>query len=160
MCTSSNGFFNRDLDSFCFPNELKLADIIPIHKKSASTDKGNYRPISLLPAVSKVFERLIAKQITAFIDSRFSKLLCGFRKGYSTQHTLISMLRQWQNCLENSGKVGALLMDLSKAFDCLPHDLLLAKMEVYGFGIKSLRFLCSYLSNRSHRVRNNSSSSE
>ena len=65
-----------------------------------------------------------------------------------------------QNCLTQSGKVGSVLIDLSKAFDCLPHDLLIAKMEAYGFDIKSLKLTLSYLSNRQHRVRIGSSVSE
>ena len=63
------------------------------------------------------------------------------------------MLRDLQKCLTNSGKVGAILMDLSKAFDCLPHDLLIAKMESYGFGITILNFMFIYLSKIKHRVR-------
>ena len=77
-----------------FPDELKLADIIPVHKKNSTTDKVNFRPISLLPVVSKVFERLIAKQIKPFIDTWLSKFLCGFRKSFSTQHSLINMIRK------------------------------------------------------------------
>ena len=70
------------------------------------------------------------------------------------------MLRKWQSCLNTSGKVGAILMDLSKAFDCLPHDLLIAKLAAYGFGQKSLKLFMSYLSDRKHRVRIGSSVSE
>ena len=126
---------------------------VPAHKKGSRLDKCNYRPISLLPVVSKVFERLVSRQINSFMETRFSKYLCGFRKGYSTRHALLDMIRNWQKSLNSSGKVGALLMDLSKAFDCLPHDLLLAKLEAYGFGTSSLRYLQSYLGNRLHRVR-------
>ena len=156
-------FLNEAIEESIFPDELKLADIIPLHKKDSTTDKAdkaNYRPISLLPTVSKVFERLISKQMTEFLNHIFSKYLCGFRKGYSTQHALINLLHDWQTCLKNSGKVGAVLMDLSKAYDCLPHDVLIAKMEAYGIGIKSLRFLYSYLKNRKHRVRISSYISE
>ena len=109
-----------------FPDELKLADIIPLHKKGSTSDKANYRPISLLPTVSKVFERLIAKQIRPFLDSRFSKYLCGFRKGHNPSYAILNMTRKWYACLNTSGRVGAIFMDLSKAFDCLPHDLLIA----------------------------------
>ena len=136
-----------------FPDELKLAEIIPAHKKNSTTDKSNYRPISLLPVISKVFERLIIKQIQPFVDSFLSKFLCGFRKGYSCQHALLNMLRNWQSSLNSSGIVGAVLMDLSKAFDCLPHDLLIAKLDAYGFGSQVLRLLYSYLSNRKHYTR-------
>ena len=91
--------------------------------------------------------------MNTFMKTSLSKYLCGFRKGYRTQHALLNMFRNWQNCLSNKGKARAILMDLSKAFDCLPHDLLIAKLETYGFRYKSLRFLYSYLSNRKHRVR-------
>ena len=63
------------------------------------------------------------------------------------------MVRKWQSCLSSSGKVGAILMDLSKALDCLPYDLLIAKMAAYGFGNHSLKFFLTYLSERNHRVR-------
>ena len=152
--------FNNMIDSCIFPDELKLADIVPVHKKGSTLDKANYRPISLLPIVSKLFERLLAKQITTFIEKWLSKFLCGFRKGHSPQHALLNMVRAWQNCLINSGKVGAVLMDLSKAFDCLPHNLLIAKMEAYGFGKGSLKLMLSYLSKRFHRVRISSIFSE
>ena len=95
----------------------------------------------------------MANQLSAFLESRFSNSLCGFRKGYNTQHYILNLLRTWQNCISKSGRVGAILTDLSKAFDCLPHDLLLAKLEAYGFGKNTLRIFLSYLSNRKHRVR-------
>ena len=72
------------IDRSTFPDELKVADIIPVHKKNSTTDKANYRPISLLPVISKVFERLIAKQIEPFINTWLSMFLCGFRKSFST----------------------------------------------------------------------------
>ena len=152
--------FNDALVTARFPDELKRADIVPIHKKGSTTDKANFRPISILPTISKIYERLVAKQLNMFMEKKLSKYLCGFRKGYNTQYALLNMLRNWQNCLSNKGKVGAILMDLSKAFDCLPHDLLIAKLKAYGFGQHSLRFLHSYLSNRKHRVRISSSFSE
>jgi hypothetical protein len=126
---------------------------LPIHKKGSTTDKANYRPISLLPTLSKVFERLIRKQIEPFVNSFFSNNLCGFRKGYNCQYAILNMIRKWQSCLNSKNKVGAVLMDLSKAFDCLPHDLLIAKMAAYGFGRDALMLFSNYLKNRKHRVR-------
>ena len=95
---------------------------------------ANYRPVSLLPKFSKIFKKLLAAQISPFLDQIFSEFLCGFRKRHSSQHAILNMLRDWQKCLNNGGKVGAILMDLSKAFDCLSHDLLIAKLEAYGLG--------------------------
>ena len=152
--------FNSSIENNVFPDELKRADVIPVHKKSNTTDKENYRPISLLPSISKVFEKIIYNQLEKFMNKKLSKHLCGFRKGYNTQHSLLYLLHKWQKCLHNRGKIGAILMDLSKAFDCLPHDLLIAKLKAYGIGDKSLKLILSYLSNRKHRVRIGSSVSE
>ena len=145
--------FNKCIESGTFPDRLKLADIVPCYKKGSLNDKVNYRPISLLPVVSKIFERLIVNQLNAHFEPRFSKLLCGFRKGHSTQHAILNLIRDWQSAIANNKKVGAVLIDLSKAFDCLPHDLLLAKLSAYGLGQSSIKLMHSYLSNRKHRVR-------
>ena len=145
--------FNECIKSGTFPDRLKLADIIPSFKKGSLTDKANYRPISLLPVVSKIFERLLANQLNAFLEPSFSKLLCGFRKGHSTQHAILNLIRSWKSTIADNLKVGAVLIDLSKAFDCLPHDLLLAKLSAYGLGENSLKLMHSYLSRRKHRVR-------
>ena len=136
-----------------FPDKLKTADIIPCHKKYDTCNKRNYRPISLLPTISKVFEKCLFNQISNYCQNILSPYLSGFRKGYSTQYTLLEMIKNWKNCLDNSGVIGTILMDLSKAFDCLSHELLIAKMEAYGFGINSLRLIFNYLKQRKHRVR-------
>ncbi|XP_057297358.1 uncharacterized protein LOC130627302 [Hydractinia symbiolongicarpus] len=138
-------------------NLFSLAEIIPLYKKGSSTDKVNYRPVSLLPTVSKVFESILAKQLLPFFNTFLSKHLCGFRKSYSCQYAILNMLQKWQECHSISGKVGAVLMDLSKAFDCLPSGLLIAKLEAYGVGYNTLKLVLSYLSNRKHRVELGSS---
>ena len=86
------------------------------------------------------------KQILEYIDKDLSPHLCGFRKGYSTQTALISMLGKWKLSMDNKGFAGGVLMDLSKAFDTINHQLLLAKLYAYGFSKKAE--ICSYLSNR------------
>ena len=120
------------------------------------TRKKNYRPVSVLPTVSKVFERIMDGQITAHIYY-LSALLCGFRKGYNTQHALIRMLKKWKGSLDNGENIGAVLMDLSKAFDCIKHDLLLAKPGAYGFSHEALCLVHSFLENRQQRVKMNGS---
>ena len=132
-------YINNCIRNNDFPDELKYADITPCHKKNSETEKSNYRPISILPSISKVFERVLFDQIEAFFKDKFSMYLCGFRKGYSTQYALTHLLYKWQKCLDKSGIVGTLLMDLSKAYDCLPHDLIIAKLEAYGFDKKQLK---------------------
>ena len=141
-----------------FPNELKLADISPLHKKLENIYKENYRPVSLLPVVSKIFERLMLKQIKPYMDKHLSPYLCGYRKGYNAQYALIAMIEKWKKCLDGDGGImGAVMMDLSKAFDTINHELLIAKLEAYGFGDGALRIVLDYLSNRWQRTKVNTS---
>ena len=95
--------------------------------------------------------RDIFDQIAVYIDKYLSPL-CGFRKGYSTQHCLTVMLDKWKKTIDNGKLAGALLTDLSKAFDCLNHELLIAKLEAYGFDQSSLSYIYSYLSDRKQRT--------
>ena len=80
-----------------FPDELKYADIVPLHKGENATDKKNYRPISMLPVISKVFERVMHKQIASFIDGKLFSYMCGYRKGYNTQYALMSLIEKGKN---------------------------------------------------------------
>ena len=116
-----------------FDDDLNLANITPTHKKDDITVKNNYRPISILLAVSKLFERIIQNQIVFFIENTLKHHLCGYRKGFSTQHAIISLLERWKCSIDKKGFGGAVLMDLAKAFDTLNHDLLIAKLHAYGF---------------------------
>ena len=143
-----------------FPNELKQADIKPIYKKESRNEKENYRPISILPNLSKIFERCMYDQLKDHFDKLLSKYQCGFRKGFSTQHCLLAMIEKLRKSLDSGGSSAALLTDLSKAFDCLPHDLLIAKLHAYGIKKGSLNLLFSYLKNRKQRVRLNNTYSE
>ena len=148
--------FNNSITSCVFPDTLKLADVSPIYKKGGRNDKFNYRPVSILPAISKIYERLLFYQINDFFESKLSQFQCGFRKGYSAQYCLIRMVERWKRCIDKGGASGALLTDLSKAFDCISHDLLIAKLNAYGFSYDSLKLIHSYLSVRKQRIRINS----
>ena len=139
-----------------FPNNLKLADITPTHKKGAKTEKSNYRPISILSSMSKIFERLLFYQVNNYMDSNLSKYQCGFRKNLSSQHCILLMVEKWKLSLDKGGYAGTILTDLSKAFDCLDHELLLAKLDAYKFDFNSIKLIYSYLTNRKQRVRVNS----
>ena len=139
-----------------FWNSLKNAIISPVHKKGAKTSKDNYRPVSILSNISKIYERLLFKQISEYFEPILSKFQCGFRKGFSVQHCLLAMLEKWKSAVDNKRNFDGLLTDLSKAFDCLPHDLLLAKLNAYGFSLPALRLVQSYLSNRKQRIRGTS----
>ena len=87
------------------------------------------------------------------VSLRVSKVLYGFREGYSTQQALIRVIEKWKKSLDNSGVVGTILMDLSKAYDCLPRDLLIEKLATYGFSISSFSLVHDYLTNRHQRVK-------
>ena len=106
-----------------------MADVIPIFKKNNPFEKANYRSISLLPSLSKVYEKLIYQQLNTFFQDKLSLLLCGFRSRYSIQHALLNLINKWHSCLDNSGIVGTILLDLSKAFGCLHHERILAKLH-------------------------------
>ena len=149
--------FNSSVTLGTFPNNQKLADVSPIFKAVDRHAKGNYRPVSILPALSKITERLLFYQIEQYMEGKLSMYQCGFRKGMSAQNCLLFMIEKWRKCLDNKGKAGVLLTDLSKAFDCLNHELLIAKLSAYGFDYMSLKLVYSYLSDRFQRVKINSS---
>ena len=145
---------NESIDNKIFPNVLKLASITPVYKKKGSkTDKGNYRPISILPVLSKVFERIMHDQISDFFEKIFSNQQCGYRKGHDTQNSLLNLTEAWKKATDDKNKFGALLIDLSKAFDCICHDLLIAKMESYGFHKDALDLISDYLRERKQRSK-------
>ena len=96
-----------------------MADVTPLHKKGEKDLKRNYRPVSIFPVFSKVFERSMFAQMSSFFDNFLSKQQCGFRKGYSTQQCLLALLEKWKPAVDSGQMFRALLTDLSKAFDCL-----------------------------------------
>ena len=111
--------FNFYIDNNTFPNGLKKADIKPVYKKDDLFDKTNYRSISILPVLSKPFERCLYDQIYEYFDTVLSKVQCDFRKGFSTQYSLVAMIEKWRNNMDKVKSFAALLTDLSKAFDCI-----------------------------------------
>jgi hypothetical protein len=146
-------FINSAFETSNFPQSLKLANVTPSFRKGDKFLKENYRPVSILPCLSKNFERIIFDQLSLYFDNSFDSRLCGFRAKHNTQHALLRMIGQWHQCLDRSGNVGAILMDLSKAFDCIDHNLLIAKLSAYGLEIKSLSLVKCYLSNRYQRTK-------
>ena len=85
--------------------------------------------MSILPVISKIVEKILCKQVTIFVDPLLSKFQCGFRKGYGAQDILVAMLEHWQSSTDKGKVYGALLTDLSKAFDCLSNEVIIAKHE-------------------------------
>ena len=137
------------------PNELKLAEGTPVYKEKDPLNKENCRSVSVLSYVSKIFEKILYEQIKSYMEPRFSDLLCGFRKNHNTQHSLLKMLEKWKLVLHRGYNIGAILMDLSKAFDTLNHELLLSMLNTYGFSENAVAYIKSYLSNRYQRTNIN-----
>ena len=107
----------------------------------------------MIPTISKIFERVLFEQTETFAEKTLSLKLCGFRKGHSTHHVFLNLLKNWQKALDKSGVTGTVLIDLSKAYDCLPHDLLIAKLAAYGFKDSATSLISAYLSKRYQRVK-------
>ena len=126
-----------------FPDALKDAELAPVFKRDDNLN--NFRPIGILPCVSKIFERVYNDQMVEYFCKVISKFLAAFRKGYSCETTVLKMVEDWKEALDNKRIVGAMLVDLSKAFDCLPHHLLLAKLHAYGLSMDSCNLIMSYL---------------
>ena len=138
---------NMDIDNDDFSDGGKLASVRPLVKKKSRNIIENYRPVSILNTFSKIYERYIHNSSTPFVDNFLSVFISAYRKTYSSNHVLIRLIENWKKSLDSKKFVGAVLMDLSKAFDCIPHELLIAKMHAHGFEINTLVFFYSYLKN-------------
>ena len=134
-----------------FPTELKVADVSPVFREDGQFKTKPFRLVSVLPVVSNFSERLLHKQMSLYGDRFQSPYLCGYRKRFSTQQALISLLEKWKIVLDKKGYNGAILMVLSKAFDTLNYDLLIAKLHPYGFSEESLKLTKSSQTNRLQR---------
>ena len=151
---------NMSIKDCFFPNKVKVASVLPIFKSLERILKKNYRPASGMSTFSKIPERVIKSQIVPYMDWHLSEFVSAYRKQYSSQHVLIRLLEEWRQNLDQNLIVGAVLMDLSKAFDCIPNDLLIAKLHAYGFSKEALTYIYSYLKGRKQRVKIDNSESE
>ena len=152
--------FNYCIDKGEFPNDLKHADIVPVYKKNNKCEKENCRPASILSKFSKIYEKLMYNQLYDYFDNILFPSQCGFRKGNSAQHCLLVMIKKFKETIDRVNEFGALLTDLSKAFDCINQLLLIAKLYNYGVSPLSINMIFFYLSNRTHRTKINECFSE
>ena len=136
---------NRGLEVGNFPCTMNLTNVTTIYKKDNQSGNGNYWPVSILPKMSKVFDRCVYKQMSQCFEGIMSRYWCGFQKGHNVQHIFLSLLEKWYNNVDQGRMFEALLTDLSKAFDCLQHDIIIAKLNAYGFYMKTLNFFTSTL---------------
>ena len=132
--TNHNFLINTSFTTGIFPSALKVANIIPIHKKVDKLDCNNYQPISLLSNISKIFEKMMHIQLTSFLNKNkvLSSFQFGFGKKHSTNHALISLTEMIRLALDNDQFMFGVFINLQKAFDTVDHKILLSKMNHYG----------------------------
>lgn len=150
--------FNCIIESSVYPNAWKLSKIIPIKKKNNSNLLENLRPISILCALSKAFERILKKQICTFVQDNqlLSEYQSGYRPGHSTKTAMIKICDDIGIVLDKGNKVIMILLDFSKAFDSISHSMVCKKLaHQFLFCEKSVQLICSYLTNRRQAVFSN-----
>jgi hypothetical protein len=157
ICSPLCFIINKSLFTGVFPTRLKYSVITPVHKKGDRNNVSNFRPISILPSFSKLFEQVIYKRLTDhfFTNNILSNSQFGFRKKVSTINAIYKLTNDILMALNNKRKSGGIFFDLEKAFDCVNHDILLAKMEYYGVNGVMYSLIKSYLENRYQRVKFN-----
>ena len=150
LSPSITSLINKSIDSSCFPSQLKIAKIFPIHKSGPKSDPSNYRPISILPTISKLFEKHINKHLMGFLNkyNLIHENQSGFRPKHSCQTALIKLVDQWMTCIDNGDIVGTLFIDFRKAFDLVDHSILLDKLSHYKFSDSTFKLFASYIQNR------------
>ena len=142
--------FKSCIDAEIFPNEWKIAKVTPLFNKGSKREQGNYRPISVLPLVSKVFEKIIYHQLHDYLQENrlLNTYQCGFRSMHSTTTALLETTNNWSININNGLLNGVLFIDLKKAFDTIDHEIILRKLANYGVDPNVLRFFASYLSQK------------
>ena len=147
--TAINNSFNNGI----FPDNAKIVCVSPWGKHTDDKHSvTNFRPVSVLNTFSKFYEKIVKDSLISKMERHFSPFISAYRKSFSTEHVLNTLLEDWRNKLDNNNAAGAFSTDLSKAFDCIPHDLLVTKLDAYGFNRDTVAYIYSYLKNRKQRV--------
>ena len=146
---------NKNIHKNTFPSSLKVQNVTALHKGDDRSLKKNYRGVSILYILSKLFEKEMNEQISEYMENFLSDYIFGYRSGYGTQYCLLTMIELWRKALDEGKVAGAILTDLSKAFDCISHELLIAKLAGYGFDKSTLALVYAYLKGRKQRTRVN-----
>ena len=142
--------FNLSIETNTFPDDFKVGKVAPVFKSGDKEDLNNYRPISVLPTIARIFERLLYNQLYDYFTA--NKLLrdeqYGFRSLHSTAMALGKMSNQWLMNMDNGNLSAVVFLDIRKAFDTVDHTILLQKLNCYGIQGDSAKLLESYLTNR------------
>ena len=152
IATPLASLINASIRKCQFTHDLKLANVSPVFKKKDNLDQVNYRPVSILPAISKILEGLLAEQMTCHFQGIFDHYLSAFRKTYGCQSILLKLVEDWRHALDNKMIVGAILTDLSKAFDSLHHNLLVEKLKAYGLTNDARNLIENYRTSRKQNL--------
>ena len=145
--------FNLSITEGNYPSCWKRGEWVPAFKKNDRNDKSNYRPITVLNTVNKIFEQQLSRQITQSIDSDLSQCMSPYRTGYSCETALLKLIEDWKTALDSKGIVGILSTDTFTAFDSLHPPLMLSKLKAYNFSERALNLIRSYFELRQGRVR-------
>ena len=143
---------NKSFSQGVFPTEWKRANVVPVFKSKNIQDVTNYRPISLLSIVSKIAEKCMYNYLYPLIFCKLSSFQHGFLSGRSTTTQLVQYVDTLFKSLNNFSQTDIVYMDFAKAFDSVPHKMLIEKLKMYGFGGNILKWFKSYLENRTQRV--------
>ena len=145
--------FNKSIEQSEFPDDLKIGKILPIFKSGERNDANNYRPISVLSCISRIFERLIYEQFYSYLvnNSLLNPRQSGFRSLHSTVTALLDLSNEWCFNIDRGMINGVIFLDLRKAFDTVDHSLLLTKLKFIGIDNRTLKWFRSYLSGRRHK---------
>ena len=159
--TPLSNAINNNILKGKFLDDTKVASVSPLDKHTdIKYSVSNFRPVSVLNIFSKMYEKVLKNMLVEKMNDHFSPFVAANRENHYTQHVLIRLLEECRLYLYNNYIVGAVMTDLSKVFDCIPHDLLIAKLEAYGFDNYTIRYVYSYLKNRKQCVKINNTYSD
>ena len=154
--------FNLSIKTGEYPDPLKIAKVIPIFKKGDPSLASNYRPISVLSCINKIYEKILFIRLYNFLEKYniLYEFQFGFRQGHSTEHALVEIIDKIKQAIDNNELTCGLFLDLSKAFDTVNHEILLYKLDHYGIRGPALKLIKNYLTNRKQFVKIGKNKSE
>ena len=150
---SITDLFNFSIQTNTFPDDWKIAKVSPIFKTGERNDPNNYRPISVTPTISRIFEKIISIQMQSYIldNNLLYELQSGFRSSYSTETALLDLTNEWTFNIDRKLVNGVIFLDLKKAFDTVDHNILISKLRYYGFSDPTINWFQSYLEGRTQK---------
>ena len=154
ISTAISNLCNRSLKTGIFPEILKMARVIPIHKKESKLEVSNYRPISLLSNINKIFEKVMSVRMRNYFERShiLYNLQFGFREKHSTNHAVMNMVQKIQEAIKDNSIAIGVFIDLQKAFDTVNHNILLDKLDSYGVRGMAKNWIKSHLASRQQFV--------